>query len=74
MKIDIPKGFFEDKRSVTPNEFLEMFVEMIEQVNKLEEELNYERETDFKYINENAELKKRIKELEAQIEKGGVAV
>ena len=64
MKINIPKGFFDDKSSVTLAEFLAMFTDMVEQVEKLEEDLNHELETDFKYMHENTKLKQRIQELE----------
>ena len=67
MKIQIPKGFFEDKSSVTPAELLKMTTDMVDQIQELEEKLNYELETDFKYMNENVELKKEIKVLKEEI-------
>lgn len=71
MKINIPKRLFEKKSTVTPVEFLEMFAEMVQKIEKLEEDLNYERETDFKAIHENKKLKERIKELEEQLKNKG---
>lgn len=67
MKIPIPKGFFDMKSSVTPAEFLVMFTDMVQQIEKLEHDLNYELETDMKYMNENLELKKEMKELREEI-------
>ena len=67
MKISIPKGFFEDKSSVTPTEFLGMFTDMVRQIETLEQALKYELETDSKFMNENNELKKEIKVLRDEI-------
>ena len=67
MKISIPKGFFEDKSSVTPTEFLGMFTDMVHQIETLEQALKYELETDSKFMNENNELKKEIKVLRDEI-------
>lgn len=68
MKITIPKGFFENKTDVTLDEFLEMFKEFIKIASALEENLKDEQASLFRFIHENADLKKRIKELEAELE------
>ena len=71
MKISIPKSFYENKPSVTHLELLGMVTEMVNKIQTLEEDLNYELETDFKAIYENAKLKERIKQLEEQLKNKG---
>lgn len=41
MKISIPKSFFEDKHSITHIELLEMFTNVVSQIDELEENANY---------------------------------
>lgn len=72
MLIGIPKGFFEDKNSVTPGELLEMVTEFVNKTRKLEEDLNYELETDSRFMLENITLKKRIEELETEFKRLGL--
>lgn len=74
LKITIPKRLYENKTNVTPIEFLDMFTEFVARARDIEEELKYKEISDMKYINENYQLKQHIKELEAQLEKGGVAI
>lgn len=62
IKVKIPKGFFEDKTSVTLDEMLEMFTEMVKQVKKLEEDLEGEKLMNSIYIKENKELKNQLKQ------------
>ena len=68
LKITIPKRLYENKTNVTPIEFLDMFTEFVARARDIEEELKYKEISDMKYINENYQLKQRIKELEAQLE------
>lgn len=67
MKIRVPKDFYENKGSVTHLELLDMVAEMVSKIQRLEEDLEYELETDLKYMNENLELKKEIKGLKEEI-------
>lgn len=70
--IEIPKGFFEDKNYVTPRELLEMTIDLVTKVEKLEEDYNYELETDFSFQKENQRLKARVAELEAEFKRLGL--
>lgn len=74
LKIMVPKGYFEDKYSVTPDELLEMVTEFVTKVKILEEDLSYELETDSRFMQENVKLKQRVKELEAELERLGGAL
>lgn len=72
VRIEIPKDFYENKPSVTLDEFLEMFTEMVKQVKEIEDNLDYELTTEFKAIRENVRLKERIKELEDEFKRLGL--
>lgn len=69
--IEVPKGFYENKSSVTPDEFLEMATDFVAKVKRMEEDFNHELVNDFKAIYENAKLKERIKQLEEQLKNKG---
>ncbi|HHX63146.1 MAG TPA: hypothetical protein GX707_20910 [Epulopiscium sp.] len=71
LKINVPKGFYENKVSVTPSELMGMILEFMAKAEKMEKDLTYELETEFKAIHENARLKERIKQLEEQLKNKG---
>lgn len=71
LKINVPKGFYENKVSVTPSELMGMILEFMAKAEKMEKDLTYELETEFKAMNENVELKERIKQLEEQLKNKG---
>lgn len=72
LKIDIPKGFFDDKSSVTPTELLTMVSEMVRKVEQLQIDHDYEGELAFEMLEANRILKQRIAALEDEFKDLGL--
>lgn len=73
MKIPIPKGFFENKDSVNQAELLKMVADMVQQIQKLEEDsiYNFEWAREQAHINENLKQENRmLKEENEQLKRG----
>lgn len=72
MTINIPKGFYEDKATVSPAELLTMVSEMVRKVEQLQIDHDYERELAFEMLEANRILKQRIAALEDEFKDLGL--
>lgn len=73
MKISIPKGFFEDKHSITHRELLVMITNAVSQIDELEENANYLQYVSAeqsKLVNVLQKENQRLKEENERLRKG----
>lgn len=74
MQILIPKGFFENKNSVNQAELLKMVVDMVQQIQKIEEDSNYNLEWAREQAQINQSLKQENRELKDNLLKKEIEI